>query len=158
MKIYIPIRENVNESILQAIRKQSLFCNIENVLCNYDISIDKKIRIAKAKEECKLRALNSDDEFAIFHDSDMLNLCDDNFETLLRFMLNNNDYGAVSLYRRSDLHVCNSVMMVRRSILHQIDFTLLSPPRPTCISVMASAKNNGFKYGYVDKVFRVRHV
>jgi hypothetical protein len=161
MHVYIPTPDLVATSVLESISRQTLPCAVHTVICAFDESIGKRERIVMTRKKCQGIALGVDAEFVIFNDSDIEHLYDDNFEKMLSFMTDNDDYGAVALLRRKyvkGIHICSGCFMARKSFLLDIDFSTVSPPLPTCHSIMSSAVKCGVKYDYLDKTIRVKHI
>lgn len=160
MKVYIPTREKVQDEVLNSIKMQILPCEIEIVICNYDITINHDIRTAMAKEACKKRGMEETDDFFIIHDSDIVNLFEDNYNSMYDFILKNDNYGVVSLRRqnRNLNHICASSSIIRKNIANLIDYFIISPPNRVCDSVLESSKKNNFGYGYFDSLVRIKHI
>lgn len=162
MKVYIPTRGVVENNIIESIKNQTISCDIELVKCDFDLSIDKANRIALSREKTRECAQKDSGEYLVFHDSDILNLYEDNIEVMLKFLQNHLDYGIVSLCRdyRYEGHIICSVMMIRRTVLNLLDFYSLLPNRPLhgCFAIMKSALSHNFKYDYVDEKVRIKHI
>jgi hypothetical protein len=160
MKIYIPVHDNIEieKRVLDAINSQVGEFEVAIVDCTFDKTIPKRRRIAMSKEKLRQRAIADGEESCIFHDSDILNLNNNNFIDLNNFLQKNREYGAVSLYRsNSDIHVCNSVMIVRKKALSKLSFGD-DKLRVTCYAVASSLKAAGWRYGYIDKEIRISHL
>jgi len=172
MKVYI-INKPINDNIYNSIAGQtgiSIVSDIEIVEGIFDTEIPKRTRIAMGKEKCRKLAIEQGVDFVIIHDDDLLNLNNDNFIKAKRFLETNIDFGAVALSRnkinRTDPivfdnitapHICSGVIMIKKDALDKLSFGN-SPDKPTCVSVSLSLRFNGLKYGYLDRMERIKHI
>jgi hypothetical protein len=171
MKVLITITQStkIPMLVLKCIGEQGPGYEIDVVDCTFDKFFSKRARIVMAKEKCKTHALADPGDFFIYHDRDILQLRPDNFSSMKKFLELYPDFGAVALCRDNVLpvgmvyepslnnHICSGVMMLRRTALEKVNFGN-DPSRPTCFAVGKSLSDNGFKYGYVDDLPRIRHL
>lgn len=168
MQCLIPVHNNrlplakVKDSIkAQGFPYQIVDCTIDTYSTKYD-------QIAQAKEKLRAAAIFLNEDFVVFNDSDIINLCEDNFQVGLDFLKKNVHFGAVA-FSRNDLdskqlihnsnnpHICNGVMIVRKKALEVLRFNLM-PKTFTCYSTGLSLIKNGYFYGYVDCKKRIEHI
>jgi len=157
MKVYIPTKNIVSDNILKSISEQTVQSDIEIVICNYPENIPKMECIARAKEDCRKKAILLPDKFIIIHESDCLDLYTDNFEIMFNFLTVNKDYGAVSLFKDDNPALTNAVTMYKKEALEKINFSELLP-QCTCMSMIKSLKKNNFDYTFADKKIRIKHI
>jgi hypothetical protein len=160
MKVYIPTsKTTIIQEVLNSIEAQDLFTEIIVVNCNFDKNMDHNRKVALAKELCKNRAIKEAEEFFIIHDSDIVNLFNDNYGKLYSFMIKNSDHAIASLRRKNSLHVCDSSAMFRKSMSHLIEYNVCPVANEcSCDLVANSAKKYGFSYDYIDEVIRIKHL
>lgn len=89
----------------------------------------------------------------------------------VHYLIKNQNFGAVAfarlgepltdlVYYRRVSHICNGVMVVRKSALDKMRFDLTAIPGglPDCFSVGLSLSQAGYSYGYLDSIKRVEHM
>jgi len=162
MDVYIPINERSRFPLSvtePTICKQNIDINIIKIFYSLSNNINNKWKPI-VKEVCKKNILesNNDDDFVVINDCEFTNLYDTNFYEMRCFLINNTDYGAVSLYSKQSPdfrsgHVCAGLVMFKKSALKITKFDMF-PNDSSCISVMKSLNDNGWKYGYLDDKIR----
>jgi hypothetical protein len=166
MKVFIPYSKHkpIAKEVLDSIKGV-----IIPIDCTWD-NVDNKLqRIILSENKMKETALKESWDLCVYHQSDIINIMDNNFEVMQKFLLDRPDFGAIaaSRYPLSEvhpliafknsfkLHICSGCTMFTRKGMEIVKFDLNK--QSTCFSIAESLRDSNFQYGYVDRFSRIRH-
>ena len=114
-----------------------------------------------ARKECQKKAIELNEEYCIIQDNDILQLDNNNFKDMQEFLINNNDYGAISIGGRTKdhnkilNHIGISCVMFRLDCLKKIEFINSTKRSCMCEDVTKSIRDLGYKFNFLDNKIRV---
>jgi hypothetical protein len=114
-----------------------------------------------ARNRCKEEASRLNEEYVIIQDDDIVQLDYNNFKLMREFLINNKEYGAISIGGRTkernkiSLHVKINCVMYRLECLKKINFIESTIKSCMCGDVTKSIIDNNYKFNYLDDKIRV---
>ena len=122
---------------------------------------DRLINEPIARQLCQSNAIKLNDEYCIIQDDDIVQLHKNNFELMQNFLINNKDYGAISISGMTNNpnkipdHVKISCVMFRLECLNKIEFIRSTTNNCMCADVTRSIRNAKYKFDFLDEQIRV---
>jgi hypothetical protein len=167
--VLIPMIEGteLNKRIEDSIQSQSLYVNIIKCYApgkktrQRDYNSDRLKYEPMARNKCKEEASQYNEEYCIIQDDDIVQLNCNNFQDMREFLINNIEYGAVSIGGRTRdhskvlTHIGISCVMFRLACLKKITFIQSTKRNCMCGDVTSAIRELGFKFDFLDDKIRV---
>jgi hypothetical protein len=170
--VLIPMCKNteLNKKVEKSILSQSILVNI--IKCYYEgtkkrqrcYDEERLINEPIVRNICKEEAIKLDKKYVIIQDDDILQLNYDNFKVMREFLINNLDYGAISIsgrtkdHNNSDKHIKIGCVMYKIECLKKISFIESSIKQCMCIDVTKSIRDQNYKFNYLDDKIRFMEI
>jgi hypothetical protein len=170
--VLIPMIEGteLKKKVENSIQSQSLYVNIIKCISpgkkhhQRYYGEDRLINEPIARNKCKEEAIKYNEEYCIIQDDDIVQLNSDNFKDLQSFLINNTDYGAVSIGGRTKdhskilTHIGISCVMFRLDCLKKIVFIPSTKRSCMCEDVTAAIRDLAWKFDFLDNKIRVLEI